>query len=112
MTSWPISTRRWHKSETSRCKCLQFESPWWVKSAVLTLNQPLPVYPDQRTSTGRPSVSVSCHEQTFGIQYFHALQAGCYSHLLIHRNEARRQRCYRAKRCREGRSRDCEDARI
>src|SRR5665811_1870094 len=35
-----------------------------TKSAVLTHNQPLPVYPDQRTSTGRPSVSVSCHVWT------------------------------------------------
>jgi hypothetical protein len=68
--------------------------------------------PRERTCSDYSGMSEMCHEQTFGIQYFHALQAGCYSHLLIHRNEAPRQRCYRVKRCREGRSRDCEDARI
>jgi len=35
--------------------------PLWVKSAGFTFNQPLPVYPDQRTLSGSTAMSVLCH---------------------------------------------------
>ena len=37
--------------------------PFWVKSAVLTFNQPLPVYPDQRTLPDRSGWSVWCQKR-------------------------------------------------
>jgi hypothetical protein len=35
----------------------------WVIRVVLTLNQPLPVYPDQQTSPDQSVWSVSCQQQ-------------------------------------------------
>jgi hypothetical protein len=43
---------------------IQAQFPRWVKSVVLTVCQPLPVYPDQRTSTDLPGWSGSCQEET------------------------------------------------
>jgi hypothetical protein len=34
----------------------------------LTLNEPLPVYREQRTSSERPGWSVWCHNRTHGLQ--------------------------------------------
>jgi hypothetical protein len=40
------------------------ERELWVNRVVLTASQPLPVYPDQRTSSDRPGMSGWCHKQT------------------------------------------------
>jgi hypothetical protein len=40
----------------------------WVKRAVLTFCQRLPVCPEQRTSSGRPGWSGSCQQATFRSQ--------------------------------------------
>src|SRR6202162_3293609 len=37
----------------------------WVNRVVLTTDQPLPVYPDQRTSPDQPLWSVSCQTRTW-----------------------------------------------
>ena len=42
--------------------------PLRVKSAVLAINPPLPIYPDQRTSSDRSSWSGSCHFRTSASQ--------------------------------------------
>jgi hypothetical protein len=36
------------------------DSPLWVNRVVLIMRQPLPVFPDQRTSSDRLGWSVSC----------------------------------------------------
>jgi hypothetical protein len=36
----------------------------WVKRVGSTVGQPLPVYPEQRTSSDRPDRSVSCQQRT------------------------------------------------
>jgi hypothetical protein len=47
------------KSAAAWCgQCLS-----WVKSAVLTMGRPLPVYLGKRTSSGRPGRSGSCQER-------------------------------------------------
>jgi len=38
--------------------------PIWVNRVNLTKGGPLPVYPDQRTSSDRPGMSQTCHERT------------------------------------------------
>src|SRR5882757_6313336 len=38
--------------------------PSWVNRVGLATGQPLPVYPEQRTSSRRPTWSVSCHYRT------------------------------------------------
>jgi hypothetical protein len=40
--------------------------PPWVKRVGLTVGQPLPVYPEQRTSSDWPDWSVSCHGDIIG----------------------------------------------
>ena len=37
----------------------------WVKSAVLTVDRSLPVYPDQRTFQERSGMSQRCHQATY-----------------------------------------------
>jgi hypothetical protein len=36
----------------------------WVKSAILTVGQPLPVYADQRTFSESVGMSQTCHERS------------------------------------------------
>jgi hypothetical protein len=48
--------------------------PLWVIRVVLAIGQPLPVYPDQRTSSEPAGTSVLCHNRTHSIQ-----QTTCYS---------------------------------
>jgi hypothetical protein len=40
------------------------ECPSWVKSAVLTLRQPLPVYPDKQTFSVSVGMPDRCHNRT------------------------------------------------
>jgi hypothetical protein len=62
--SWAVLVRAARKASApagsgSGCSgpCLK-----WVNRVVLTLNQPLPVYPDQRTSPVQPVWFASCRE--------------------------------------------------
>jgi hypothetical protein len=45
----------------------------WVIRVGLPLCLPLPVCPDERTSTDRPAWSVSCHEETHAPQQIGSL---------------------------------------
>ena len=45
----------------------QDSCPIWVKRVVLTVTQPVPVFPDQRTSSDKLGWSVSCHKPTLCI---------------------------------------------
>jgi hypothetical protein len=38
--------------------------PRWVKRVTLTVGRPLPIYPDQRTSSDRPGMSGWCQERS------------------------------------------------
>jgi hypothetical protein len=41
----------------------------WVNRVGLTLSPPLPVYPDERTSSDRPDRSVSCQHRTYASKF-------------------------------------------
>src|SRR5580700_6414884 len=54
------------------------DCPLRVKSYVLTLGPPLPLYPDQRTSSYRSCWSGSCQQETHAPQQFNSL----FNHLV------------------------------
>jgi hypothetical protein len=56
----------------------EVECPLRVNRAVLTLNRPLPVYADERTSSDRPGWSGSCQEETHAPQQ----TASLFDHLV------------------------------
>src|SRR5258708_7243750 len=60
--------------------------PLWVKSAGLTPRRPLPVYPNQRTLSDRPSWSVWCQERTM----HGGKNASLLDHLIGGRQQCRR----------------------
>jgi hypothetical protein len=40
----------------------------WVKSVVLTMRRPLPVFPDKQTFSQADGMSQTCHKQTHAAQ--------------------------------------------
>jgi hypothetical protein len=63
-SSKSVPVRYAFSAETQDCVLC----PSWVNRVTLTVGRPLPVYPDQRTSSDRPGVSGWCQEETPALQ--------------------------------------------
>jgi hypothetical protein len=70
------STKRLIRSPENRAGIISRESnpttrfyTTRVNRVALTVGGPLPVCPDQRTSSDRPDWSASCHQRTYALQY-------------------------------------------